>query len=104
MPNDMQAGCYGAALHYLKAVAQVGHAEDGRAVVAAMKAIPTEDPLFGKGVVRQDGRKIHPVYLMEAKAPAESRGEWDFFKQVGLIPAEQAYRPLAEGRCPLVTG
>ena len=104
MPNDMQAGCYGAALHFLKAVAQVGSAGDGRAVVAAMKAIPTEDPLFGKGTVRQDGRKIHPVYLMEAKTPAESKGEWDFFKQEAVIPAEQAYRPLAEGRCSLVTG
>src|SRR5215217_2624808 len=104
MPNDMQAGCYGAALHFLKAVGQIGSAEDGRAVVAAMKATPTEDPLFGKGTVRQDGRKIHPVYLMEAKAPAESKGEWDFFKQVGVVPAEEAYRPLAEGRCPLVQG
>jgi branched-chain amino acid transport system substrate-binding protein len=104
MPNDMQAGCYAAALHFLKAVAQVGGAEDGRAVVAAMKAIPTDDPLFGKGVVRQDGRKIHPVYLMEAKSPDESRGEWDFFKRVGTVPAEQAYRPLAEGRCPLAAG
>ncbi|MDO9712783.1 ABC transporter substrate-binding protein [Paracraurococcus lichenis] len=104
MPNDMQAGCYGATLHFLKAVAQVGGAEDGRAVVAAMKAIPTDDPIFGKGTVRQDGRKIHPVYLMQAKTPAESRGEWDFFKEVGTVPAEQAYRPLADGRCPLVTG
>jgi branched-chain amino acid transport system substrate-binding protein len=104
MPNDMQAGCYGAALHFLKAVAQVGSAEDGRAVVVAMKAIPTDDPLFGKGVVRQDGRKVHPVYLMEAKSPRESRGEWDFFKEVGVVPVEQAYRPLTEGRCPLVTG
>ena len=93
-----------ATLHFLQAVAQAGGAEDGRAVVAAMKATPTEDPLFGRGTVRQDGRKIHPVYLMEAKAPAESKGEWDFFKQVGVVPAEEAYRPLAEGRCPLVQG
>jgi branched-chain amino acid transport system substrate-binding protein len=72
--------------------------------VAAMKAAPTDDPLFGRGTVRQDGRKVHPVYLMEAKSPAESKGEWDFFKQVGVVPAEDAYRPLAEGRCPLVQG
>ncbi len=104
MPNDMQAGCYAATLHFLKAVARAGGAEDGRAAVAAMKTIPTEDPLFGRGAVRQDGRKVHPVYLMEAKTPAESRGEWDFFKQVGAVPAEEAYRPLAEGRCPLVQG
>ena len=104
MPNDMQAGCYAATLHFLKAVAQAGGAEDGRAVVAAMKATPTEDPLFGRGTVRQDGRKIHPVHLMEVKSPEESRGEWDFFKRVGTVPAEDAYRPLAEGRCPLVQG
>ena len=104
MPNDMQAGCYAATLHFLKAVAQAGGAEDGRAVVAAMKATPTEDPLFGRGTVRQDGRKIHPVHLMEVKSPEESRGEWDFFKRVGGVPAEDAYRPLAEGRCPLVQG
>ncbi len=104
MPNDMQAGCYAAALHFLKAVARAGGAEDGRGVVAAMKATPTEDPLFGRGSIRQDGRKIHPVYLMEAKNPAESSGEWDFFNQVGAVPAEEAYRPLAEGRCPLVQG
>jgi branched-chain amino acid transport system substrate-binding protein len=101
MPNDMQAGCYAATLHFLKAVARAGGAEDGRAVVAAMKAAPTEDPLFGRGTVRQDGRKIHPVHLMEVKSPEESRGEWDFFKRVGTVPAEDAYRPLAEGRCPL---
>jgi branched-chain amino acid transport system substrate-binding protein len=104
MPNDMQAGCYAGTIHYLKAVAKVGSAEDGRAVVEAMKAIPTDDPLFGKGVIRQDGRKIHPIYLMQTKSPAESHGDWDFFKQIGIIPAERAYRPLAEGGCPLVSG
>ncbi|MBX5454137.1 MAG: ABC transporter substrate-binding protein [Acidobacteriia bacterium] len=104
MPNDMQAGCYAATLHYLKAVAKLGSAEDGRAVVAAMKAMPTDDPLFGKGMIRPDGRTIHPVYLMQAKSPAESRGNWDFFKLVGVVPADQAYRPLNEGHCPLVAG
>jgi len=102
MPNDMQAGCYAAALHYLKAVAKVGNAEDGAAVVAAMKAMPTDDPLFGKGVIRVDGRKIHPLYLMQVKKPEESHGTWDVFKEVAVIRAEDAYRPLAEGHCPLV--
>ncbi len=102
MPNDMQAGVYAGVLHYLKAVKQLGAAEDGRAVVAEMKAIPTDDPLFGKGVVRADGRTMHPVYLMQTKTPAESHGEWDMFKLVSTIPAEQAFRPLAEGHCPLV--
>ncbi len=104
MPNDMQAGIYAAVLHLAKAVAQVGDAADGRAVVAAMKAIPTDDPLFGQGTIRADGRKLHLVYLVETKTPGESRGEWDYFKVVSTIPSEQAFRPLAAGKCPLVTG
>jgi len=102
MPNHMHAGVYAGALHYLKAVDQVGSAADGRAVVAAMKAMPTDDPLFGKGTIRADGRKIHPMYLMQVKAPAESKGEWDVFKVVGTIEAEKAFRPLQDGGCPLV--
>ena len=103
MPNDMHAGVYAGVLHYLKAVAKVGGAADGKAVVAAMKAMPTDDPLFGKGTIRADGRKIHPMYLFDVKTPAESKGPWDFYKLVSTIPAEQAFRPLADGRCPLVT-
>jgi len=102
MPNDMQAGVYAATLHYLKAVDKVGGADDGRAVVAAMKAMPTDDPLFGKGTIREDGRKIHPMYLFQVKTPAESKGDWDYFKLLSAIPAEQAFRPLAEGHCALV--
>ena len=106
-PSMIHAGGYSAVLHHLKACAALGADRakaSGREVVQRMKATPTEDPLFGRGSIRQDGRKIHPVYLMEAKGPSESRGEWDFFKQVGVVPAEDAYRPLAEGRCPLVQG
>jgi branched-chain amino acid transport system substrate-binding protein len=103
MPNDMHAGVYSATLHYLKAVAKVGGANDGKAVVDAMKAMPTDDPLFGKGSIRVDGRKIHPMYLFQVKAPSESKGPWDFYKLVSTIPADQAFRPLKEGGCPLVT-
>ena len=103
MPNDMHAGVYASVLHYLKAVDKVGGADDGKAVVAAMKAMPTDDPLFGKGTIRADGRKIHPMYLFQVKTPAESKGEWDYFKLVGTIPAEEAFRPLKDGGCPLVT-
>jgi len=103
MPNDMQAGVYSAVLHYLKAVKQIGGAADGKAVVAAMKALPTDDPLFGKGLIRVDGRKIHPMYLFQVKSPAESTGPWDIYKLVATIPADQAFRPLREGGCPLVT-
>jgi branched-chain amino acid transport system substrate-binding protein len=102
MPNHMHAGVYAAVLHYLKAVEKVGSPADGRAVVAAMKAMPTNDPLFGKGTIREDGRKIHPMYLLQVKTPAESKSEWDVFKVVDAIPAEKAFRPLNEGGCPLV--
>jgi len=102
MPNDMQAGVYSAVLHYLKAVDKVGAAADGKAVVAAMKAMPTDDPLFGKGSVREDGRKLHPMYLNQVKSPAESKDAWDFYKLVSTIPADQAFRPLSEGGCPLI--
>jgi len=103
MPNDMHAGVYASVLHYLKAVAKTGNANDGRAVVAAMKAMPTDDPLFGKGSIRADGRKIHPMYLFAVKSPEESKYPWDFYKLVSTIPAEAAFRPLKDGACPLVT-
>jgi branched-chain amino acid transport system substrate-binding protein len=102
MPNHMQAGVYSATLHYLKAVDKVGSPVDGRAVVAAMKAMPTDDPLFGKGHIREDGRKMHPMYLLQVKAPAESKGDWDVFKIAATVPAEKAFRPLKDGGCPLV--
>ncbi len=99
MPNDMQAGVYASVIHYLKAVDQVGSPSDGRAVVAAMKAIPTDDALFGKGVIREDGRKMHPMYLFQVKTPKESKAPWDYYKLIETIPPEQAFRPLAEGGC-----
>ena len=102
MPNHMQAGVYAGVMHYLKAVEKVGSPADGAAVVAAMKAMPTDDPLFGKGTIREDGRKIHPMYLLQVKTPAESKSEWDVFKISGTVPADKAFRPLAEGGCPLL--
>jgi branched-chain amino acid transport system substrate-binding protein len=104
MPNDMQAGVYAATAHYLKAVSALKGAGDGKAVVAKMKEMPTDDPLYGQGTIRTDGRKIHPVSLYETKSPAESKGDWDFFKLVSTVPGEQAFRPLSEGGCPLVKG
>ena len=104
MPNDMQAGVYSATTHYLKSVASLDAASDGKAVVAKMKELPTDDPLFGKGAIRADGRKIHPVYLFEVKKPAESKGEWDTFKRLSTIPAEKPFVPCSEGGCPLVKG
>lgn len=102
MPNHMHAGVYSGLLHYLRAVDKVGSPADGKAVVDAMKAMPTDDPLFGRGQVRVDGRKIHPMYLLQVKKPAESKSEWDVFKVVGTVDADKAFRPLSEGGCPLV--
>jgi branched-chain amino acid transport system substrate-binding protein len=104
-PNMMQAGDYSAMMHYLKTVADIGPAAakaDGAATVARMKATPTDDDCFGAGRLRADGRKIHPVYLLQAKAPAESSGPWDLLKLVATTPAEEAFRPMAEGGCSLV--
>jgi branched-chain amino acid transport system substrate-binding protein len=102
MPTMVQAGVYSSTLHYLKAAAAVKDPTDGKAVVAKMKEMPTDDPLFGKGTIRADGRKIHPMYLYEVKSPAESTGPWDYYKLRREIPAAEAFRPLAESECPLV--
>jgi branched-chain amino acid transport system substrate-binding protein len=101
-PNDMQAGVYSSILAYLKAVDKVGKAHDGKAVIAAMKASPAEDPVYGKVTIRADGRAMHPVFLLQAKAPQESKEPWDYFKIVSTIPAERAFRSLDQGHCPLV--
>jgi branched-chain amino acid transport system substrate-binding protein len=101
--NSVQAQAYGAAFHYLRAVAELGAGRakaSGLEAIAAMKRLPTDDDAHGPGSVRADGRKLHPTYLFQAKEPAESRGPWDYFKVLATTPAEQAFRPLAEGNCP----
>jgi len=104
VPNMNMAGVYAGTLHYLKAVASLKSAADGKAVVAEMKRLPTDDPLFGKGTIRIDGRKLHPAYLFEVKKPSESKYPGDFYKLRATIPANEAFRPLNEGNCPLVSG
>jgi branched-chain amino acid transport system substrate-binding protein len=102
MPNDMHAGMYAGTEHLIKAMAQVRGADDGVKLVDAMKAIPTDDPLFGKGIIRADGRKLHPMYLYKAKTPAESKYDWDYFQLVSTLKSEDAFRPLDKGDCPFV--
>jgi branched-chain amino acid transport system substrate-binding protein len=104
VPNMNMAGVYAGTLHYLKAVAALNSAADGKAVVAEMKMLPTDDPLFGKGTIRADGRKLHAAYLFEVKKPSESKYPGDFYKLRATIPANEAFRPLNEGNCPLVSG
>ncbi len=100
-PTDVQAGVYSSLVHYLKAVKKTD-STNADTVVAAMKDMPTDDPLFGRGAVRQDGRVIHDMYVMQVKSPAESKGPWDYFNLVSTIPAAEAFRPEGQGGCPLV--
>jgi branched-chain amino acid transport system substrate-binding protein len=99
-PSMVQAGVYSSVLHYLKAV-EAAKTDDGTKVIAQMKAMPTDDPLFGKGSIRKDGRKLHPAYLVEVKKPSESKGPYDYYKIRATIPADQAFRPEKEGGCNL---
>src|SRR6187399_1844228 len=103
-PTMVQAGVYSGTLHYLKARAALGANPDGKSVVAKMKEMPTDDPLFGKGTIRADGRKLHPAFLFEVKKPSESKYPGDFYKLRATIPADEAFRPLKEGNCPMVSG
>jgi branched-chain amino acid transport system substrate-binding protein len=98
-PTAMQAGVYAATLHYLKAVDALGASGDGKAVVQEMKKLPTDDPLFGKGTIRADGRKLHNMYLFEVKKPDESKYPWDYYRLIKTIPPSEAWRPLEDGGC-----
>ena len=103
MPSMVQAGVYAATLHYLKALeAMGGNPHEGVKVVEKMKSMPTDDPLFGKGKIRADGRKLHPGYLFEVKKPSESKGPWDYYKLIATIPAEEAFTPVDKSPCPLL--
>jgi branched-chain amino acid transport system substrate-binding protein len=102
MPSMAQAGVASSLLHYFKALEALGgNPHDGKAIVAKMKEMPTDGPLFGKGSIRSDGRKIHPAYLFEVKKPSESKGPWDYYKVVSTIPAEEAFLPLSLSKCSL---
>ncbi|WP_198964812.1 ABC transporter substrate-binding protein [Bradyrhizobium sp. C9] len=103
MPSMTVAGVYAGVLHYLKALdAMGGNPHDGAKVVAKMKEIPTDDPLFGKGPLRIDGRRIIPAYLFEVKKPEESKYPWDYYKLIATISPEDAAKPLEASDCPLV--
>jgi branched-chain amino acid transport system substrate-binding protein len=105
VPGSVHAGQYSAVTHYLKAAAAMGSDKamtSGRAAIAQMKAMPTEDPLFGKGKVRTDGRVIHDMFLFEVKSPEQSKEPWDYYTLRRTIPADQAFRPLDQGGCPLI--
>jgi branched-chain amino acid transport system substrate-binding protein len=102
-PTMVQAGVYSGLMHYFKALDGLGgNPHDGIKVVDKMKAMPTDDPLFGKGLIQPNGRTIHSAYLFEVKKPSESKGPWDFYKLVGTVPGDQAFTPLSESKCALL--
>jgi len=104
-PGMVHAGVYSSVLHFLKVAHAAGMPVmkgSGTEVVERLKAMPTEDDCFGKGIIRIDGRKIHPSYLWKVKKPSESKGAWDYLAPVSMSPAEEAFRPLAAGGCSLV--
>jgi branched-chain amino acid transport system substrate-binding protein len=103
MPTMVQAGVYSSLIHYFKTLDKLGeNPHDGAKVIAAMKEIPTDDPLFGKGKIEPNGRTIHDAYLFEVKSPSESKGPWDYYKLVSTIPANEAFTPLDKSSCPLL--
>jgi branched-chain amino acid transport system substrate-binding protein len=101
MPTSIQAGFYSATLAYLNAVKAAG-TDDPDKVMAKLKSAPWDDPVFGKSWIRPDGRNMHDMYLFEVKKPSESKGPWDYYKLISTIPAEEAFRPLDQGNCPLI--
>ena len=103
VPTMVQAGVYASIAHYLKTLEKAGgNSHDGVKIVDAMKAMPTDDALFGKGTIQPNGRKIHPGYLFQVKKPEESKGPWDYYKLLATIPAEEAFTPLDKSTCSLL--
>jgi branched-chain amino acid transport system substrate-binding protein len=101
MPSMLHAGTYSATLTYLQAV-QTARTDDADAVMKAMRAMTIDDVFARKGRIREDGRMVHDMFLVQVKKPAESRYPWDYFHVKAVIPGEEAFQPLAQGRCPLV--
>jgi branched-chain amino acid transport system substrate-binding protein len=101
MPNMAQAGIYSATMHYLKAVEAAG-TDETKAVMEKMRSMPVNDFFAKNGRIREDGRMMHDMYLYEVKKPTESTGQWDYYKLAATIPADRAFMPLSESKCPLV--
>jgi branched-chain amino acid transport system substrate-binding protein len=102
-PTMVQAGVYGAVMHYLNAIKATG-SDDGLTVVKKMKETPVNDFMTKNGKILENGRVIRDMYLFEVKKPAESKGPWDYYKQIATIPGEQAFKRPGGNECPLVKG
>jgi len=101
MPSQIHAGTYSAVLNYIRAV-QKASSRDAKTVVATLRDMHIEDMFARNAVLRADGRLVHDMYLFKVKAPEESKAPWDYYKLEAVIPGQEAFRPLAEGGCPLV--
>jgi branched-chain amino acid transport system substrate-binding protein len=107
IPGSVHAAQYSGIMHYLKACVAIGPDKakaSGRAAIDQMKATPTDDPLFGKGAVRKDGRAIHDMHLFEVKSPEQSKQPWDFYIHKRTVPAAEAFRPIDKGGCTFAQG
>lgn len=103
MPTMVQAGVYSSLRHYFKAIEAAG-TDDGLTVAKQMKSMPVNDFFAPNGYIRADGRMVHDMYLVQVKKPTETTESWDYFKVLATIPGEEAFRPMAEGQCPYVSG
>jgi branched-chain amino acid transport system substrate-binding protein len=101
MPTVNHAATYSATLAYLRAV-QAAQTIEGDKVVAQMESAEIEDPLFGPVKVRKDGRAVHTMFVFEVKKPEDSKGRYDYYKLVRTIPADEAFRPIDQGECPMI--
>jgi len=101
MPTMVQAGVYSGVMHYLKAIDAAG-TDEAKAVVAKMKEMPINDFFAKNGRIRDDGRMVHDMLLVEVKKPDESKGAWDYYKILRTIPGEDAFMPLSQSTCALV--
>ena len=102
-PTMVQAGVYGAIMHYLTAIKATG-SDDGPTVVKQMKATPVNDFMTKNGKIREDGTLVRDMHLFEIKKPAESKAPWDYYKQIAVIPGEEAFKLPGPNQCPLVKG
>jgi len=101
MPTMAQASVYSAVRHYIASIKAAG-TDEAKAVMARMRELPVNDFYVRNGHVREDGRLVHDMLFVQVKTPAESKGPWDYYRILGTVPGDQAFRPLAEGGCPLV--
>jgi branched-chain amino acid transport system substrate-binding protein len=103
MPSDLQAGVYSSLTHYFKAVRATG-SDHGLTVVRKMRELPIQDPIVRNARLREDGRMVHDIFLLRVKAPSEVKEPWDYLEILHSVPGDRAFRPMADGGCPLVSG